>query len=78
MPIAPSGYDRRSVSGTASGTEPSTIGAVDMREALSKNKPGHSHRSTVPRYEGLILVGILLVAAGWVVFRLLVPLLTLG
>jgi hypothetical protein len=35
-------------------------------------------RSAVPRYETLLLVSVLLVVAGWVIFRLLLTLHTSG
>jgi uncharacterized membrane protein len=51
------------------GENASTQGRVDHLRTV---------RSAVPWYEKLLLVSVLLVVAGWVIFRLLLTLLTLG
>jgi hypothetical protein len=77
MPISPSGHHLRPWSKTARGKErPSQMSVVETREPTS-SKGRQPTRSAVPWHEMLLLMSLLLVVAGWIIFRLVVVLLTL-
>jgi hypothetical protein len=77
MPISPSGHHLRPLSKTARKKgRPSQTGVVETREPAS-GKEDKPTRSAVPWHEMLLLMSLLLVVAGWIIFRLVVVLLTL-
>jgi hypothetical protein len=74
MQTASSGHGLRPWSGKASAqVQPSQINAAETRKLGSKDRG----RSSVSGHERLLLASVLLVVAGWIIFRVLLTMLTL-
>ena len=77
MPLAPSGRDLRVwLKPADEEREPSDVSA-DWTAPPAPNKENHRFRSSVPRLDRLLMTVLLLVVAGWIVFRLVTLLGTL-
>ena len=84
MPFAPSGHDLREwLKPADEEREPSHVSA-DRTAPSAPNKANHPFRranhpfrSGVPRLDRLLMTSLLVVVAGWIVFRLVMLLVTL-
>jgi len=65
MPLAPSGHDPRLADEEQ---EPSNVSAVRTRPSAA-DKADHPFHSGVPRLDRLLMIVLLLAAAGWIGFR---------
>ena len=45
-------------------------------KGVAQSAAAHQSRSSVPRHDKLLLIGVLLIVAGWIIFRVVASLAT--